>query len=350
MINKSQEEIMKNWVGDINNPLVSIKCTTFDHEKYISDALDGFLMQETTFPFEVIVHDDASTDNTVSIIKEYEKKYPLIIKPIYEKENQYSKHDGSLRKIINKQIKGKYIALCEGDDYWTSPYKLQKQFDALENNPDCTIAYCYVDFVDVNGKSVGISAPPRKFIKRNIITLDDFLYIEFKRNYWCFHTSSFFCRSSLLNGYEKIITNEFKDFPYGDMPTQLWYLLNGEGYLVKEEMSCYRQDTGGYNSSIKMDLNKHKRDSELLIKALRSFNNYTNNKYIKYVNLRINREIILIKTLGLTEKEYLKETLKPRNWKIMEKIQLIKNLFKLLLPKCSKKIKKIIENNNKYEK
>ena len=135
MINRTQEEIMQNWPKEWNIPLVSIRCAAFNHENYISDALDGFLIQETNFPFEVIVHDDASTDRTATIIKEYEKKYPRIIKPIYETENQYSKHDGSLRNIITAACKGKYFALCEGDDYWTDPNKLQRQFDQLEQNP-----------------------------------------------------------------------------------------------------------------------------------------------------------------------------------------------------------------------
>lgn len=135
MINSSQNEIIKGWNNN-KNLLVSIQCCTYNQDKYISDALDGFLLQKTTFPFEVIVHDDASTDRTADIIREYEKKYPDIIKPIYEKENQYSKHDGSLSKIVQNASKGKYIAFCEGDDYWIDENKLQMQVDFLEKNPE----------------------------------------------------------------------------------------------------------------------------------------------------------------------------------------------------------------------
>ena len=117
MINISQEEIMQNWgVENSDNPLVSVRCITYNHEFYIGQALDGFLMQKTNFPFEVIVHDDASTDKTADIIHQYEIKYPKLIKPIYEKENQWSKHDGSLSRIVNFDCKGKYIAFCEVDD------------------------------------------------------------------------------------------------------------------------------------------------------------------------------------------------------------------------------------------
>lgn len=119
-----------------NYPLVSIQCLVYNHEPYLRQCLEGIVMQKTNFVFEAIVHDDVSTDNSALIIKEYAKKYPDIIKPIYETENQYSKHDGSLIKIMNDACKGKYIAFCEGDDYWTDPCKLQKQVDFLETNPD----------------------------------------------------------------------------------------------------------------------------------------------------------------------------------------------------------------------
>lgn len=101
MINLTQSKVMQNWGTDNSDtPLVSVCCITYNHEPYIAHALDGFLMQKTNFPFEVIVHDDASTDRTAEIIREYEVRFPKIIKPIYETENQYSKRDGSLRRIM----------------------------------------------------------------------------------------------------------------------------------------------------------------------------------------------------------------------------------------------------------
>ena len=124
-----------------NSLMVSIRCITYNHEPYIRKCLEGFVIQKTNFRFEAIVHDDASTDKTADIIREYEKKYPDIIKPIYEKENQYSKHDGSLQRIMNNACKGKYIAICEGDDYWTDPFKLQKQVDFLECHSDYGLVY-----------------------------------------------------------------------------------------------------------------------------------------------------------------------------------------------------------------
>lgn len=109
--------------------------------KYIRDAIDGILSQRTAFPVEILIHDDASTDGTADIIREYEGKYPNIIKPIYQNENQYSKKRGIITKIQNDRAKGKYIAKCEGDDYWTDPYKLQKQVEILEKDLECGMVF-----------------------------------------------------------------------------------------------------------------------------------------------------------------------------------------------------------------
>lgn len=120
-------------------PLVTIHCLVYNHEPYLRQCLDGFVMQKTDFRFEAIVHDDASTDGSAAIIKEYARKYPSIIKPIFENENQYSKHDGTIRRIMNEHTRGKYVAICEGDDYWIDPLKLQKQVDLLESNPSISL-------------------------------------------------------------------------------------------------------------------------------------------------------------------------------------------------------------------
>lgn len=116
------------------NITVSVCCITYNHAPYIRQCLDGFLMQKTDFKYEVLIHDDASTDGTEEIIREYEAKYPDIIKPLYEKENQWVLGRRGSKTFNYPRAKGKYIALCEGDDYWIDPYKLQKQVDFLEQN------------------------------------------------------------------------------------------------------------------------------------------------------------------------------------------------------------------------
>ena len=134
-------------VTDLENlPLVSICCITFNHEKYIGQTLEGFLMQKTYFPFEILIHDDASTDATANIIREYEAKYPNIIKPIYQTENQFSKGIRSMYGVFNfPRATGKYIAMCEGDDYWIDENKLQSQADFLEQNEDYGLIHSDLD-------------------------------------------------------------------------------------------------------------------------------------------------------------------------------------------------------------
>lgn len=128
---------------DNNDIMVTIRCITFNHAKYIRQCLDGFLMQRTNFRYEILIHDDASTDGTKEIIEEYAKQYPDIIVPLYETENQYSKygHLTVVRKLMDSKIRGKYTALCEGDDYWTDKDKLQKQVDFLESHPNHSMCF-----------------------------------------------------------------------------------------------------------------------------------------------------------------------------------------------------------------
>lgn len=123
-------------------PLVSICCVTYNHAPFIRKCLDGFLMQETTFPIEILIHDDASTDGTDDIIREYTAKYPDKIFPLYEEENKYSNGYANKIDLFNyDRAKGKYIAYCEGDDYWSDPLKLQKQVGFLETHPEYSVCW-----------------------------------------------------------------------------------------------------------------------------------------------------------------------------------------------------------------
>jgi len=122
------------------NPLVSICCVTYNHEKYIEDAIQGFLSQKTSFPYEILIHDDASTDSTAKIIRKYQVKYPKRVFPFIQNENQYSK-GVKVSPILFKRARGKYIAWCEGDDYWIDSEKLQKQVSFLEENPEYVLCF-----------------------------------------------------------------------------------------------------------------------------------------------------------------------------------------------------------------
>lgn len=125
----------------MNEPLVSIVCEVYNHEPFLRQCLDGFVMQKTSFQFEILIHEDASTDGSALVVREYADKYPELFKPIYQTENQYSQgiHIWAVHQF--PRAKGKYIALCEGDDYWIDPLKLQKQADFMEAHPDYAMCF-----------------------------------------------------------------------------------------------------------------------------------------------------------------------------------------------------------------
>jgi len=210
-------------------PLVSICCITYNHEKYIRDAIESFLMQKTDFPFEIIIHDDASTDRTADIIREYEKKYPDVIKPIYQTENQYSKGVNTAF-ITFKKAKGRYIAICEGDDYWTDPMKLQIQVTFLEKNPDYVITYSAIKPFDENG-----------ILKTDFGgALKDLSEEQLKR------AASIYTLTTCFRNVIKEFPPEFSIAKIGDLI--IWSLLGayGKGKFIGEiKPGAYRVHDGG---------------------------------------------------------------------------------------------------------
>ena len=230
--------IMNNFDNDI---MVSINCITYNHEKYIKEALDGFLMQKTNFKYEILIHDDASTDNTANIIKKYEKKYPKIIKPIYQNENQRSKGIKINFEFNYKRSKGKYIALCEGDDYWTDPYKLQKQVDFLETHKEFSMCFHDVEKIDENGNILNCKLWPNNTRTKEMITLKDIL----KGNYLA--TASIVFRNNLINydDYENLSRNLF----FGDWVFQVLIAKKGPIYFLKQKMGVYRITNKGVTKS-----------------------------------------------------------------------------------------------------
>lgn len=157
----SESEIISSWKSAISKPIVSILCHCFNHEKFIEETLNSFLMQKTDFPWEVIVHDDASTDNSGTLIKEYAERYPAIIKPIFQDKNQFSK--GLKPTFFTSRVaRGEFFAFCEGDDYWLDENKLQIQADFLRANPD--YAVCGHDaFIFEGDQVIRSSKLPEKF-------------------------------------------------------------------------------------------------------------------------------------------------------------------------------------------
>ena len=206
--------------------MVTIRCLAYNQEKYIRDCLEGFVMQRTNFRFEAVVHDDASTDGTAAVIKEYAAKYPDIIKPILETENQYSKHDGSLGRIMEEHTHGKYVAFCEGDDYWTDPLKLQKQVDFLEGHLDYSMCCSNYLVCDADNKKL------RTFRRmQHEITIDDLLSANE------IGTLTVAYRRCLMDDYNL----PFKDLRLGDYPFWFHLSMKGKCMCLPDVMACYRE-------------------------------------------------------------------------------------------------------------
>ena len=228
------------------DPLLTIRCLVYNHEPYLRQCLDGFVMQQTNFPFEAIVHDDASTDGSAAIIREYAEKYPDIIKPIYETENQYSKHDGSLRRIMDAAMhpNSKYVASCEGDDYWTDPHKLQLQVDFLEAHPDYYMTcHAYTYYYEESKEFV-----PHKFISG--CALETFNGREFCTptidNYFVF--SEWFTQMLSIVRRNQVYVEEEKKSqykPFFDYIACYYMMKFGKCAVFKDVMGVYRRQDGG---------------------------------------------------------------------------------------------------------
>ena len=233
---KNQESVISSWKDNAIGPLVTIICTTFNHEAFISEALEGFLIQKTTFPFEIIVHDDASTDNTPDIIRDFAEKYPLIIKPILQNENQYSNKEVNIWSDFTfPKAQGKYIALCEGDDYWIDELKLQKQVDFLENNPDYVITW--TDF---------LTRKETELVQNDFKnTLPEVYIIDFDTLFkpYCTYTLTSVFRRDAVNPLD------YKKFKYSkDNTLYALALCNGKGAFLNFQTAAYRWHSGGIYS------------------------------------------------------------------------------------------------------
>ncbi len=218
-------------------PLVAIKCTVYNHEPYLRECLDGFVMQQTDFPFVAIVHDDASTDHSADIIREYAEKYPDIIHPIYETENQYSR--GTLSQVMNDAADAtgaKYIALCEGDDYWTDPKKLQKQVEILEK--DNSLMAVVTDTSIVDAQSNVLCAKRGGVVKNNKRGGYN-LYDFFGTPQHAYPTATVVYRNTHQQEIRRMMAHTAN--PYlGDWT--LWIILHtfGDFYYIDEVTAAYR--------------------------------------------------------------------------------------------------------------
>lgn len=265
--------------------MVSVCCTAYNHEKYIRKCLDGFLMQKTNFKFEVIVHDDASTDGTAAIIHEYELKYPDVIKPIYQTENQFSKGTHISFTYLYPNAKGKYIALCEGDDFWTDANKLQKQFDALEANPECNMCVSKAKVISED-ESVAYGFYPKCDVEEGVI--DSRRFLEIVLTQVSFQTSTYFFKAEGIRAFMNPVP-EFREIsPVGDRPKLMFFGQLGPVYYLPSEVSCYRWcSSGSWSDSIYGEKDRMKKHRLRMIETYKSFDEYTCHKYHDLCALRV---------------------------------------------------------------
>lgn len=210
-------------------PLVSICCITFNHALYIRKCLDGFLMQRTNFRYEILIHDDCSSDGTEKIIKEYEALYPDILKPIYQIENQFSQGIAINPTYNYNRAKGEFIAFCEGDDYWTDPLKLQKQVDFIKNNNDCDLIYNRVK---------QYRESDRRFLNKIFGGPFEEFYDLIRFN--TIPTLTVLLKKSVLQEYLKDIEPEKQNWAMGDYPLWLYISLKGKIRFLPEAVGVYR--------------------------------------------------------------------------------------------------------------
>lgn len=233
---------------------VVVVCSAFNQENVIHEALEGFVSQSTSFSFVVLVHDDASTDSTAQIIKDYAKQYPALIKGIYESENQFQRGEIHWYLDYFRETNARFVALCEGDDYWTVDNKLEIQYSALVSNPECSFCFTNAFRVDSSsGKIVGEMLPAypweESLLNKKKLDTIDLLKITF------LPTASFFARREAWLLEPDLPREAFR----GDRAHQLFLSLNGPAYYLDAITCAYRVNNPNSqmghwaNSDIKMN-------------------------------------------------------------------------------------------------
>ncbi len=266
--------------------IVSVYCTAYNHEKYIRKTLEGFVNQKTDFPVKFIVHDDASTDKTADIIREYAAKYPDKIFPVLQKENKYSKKIPIIKTHIVPRLEGKYVAICEGDDYWCDENKLQLQYDFLEANPDYSMCLHNTVVMNEDGSL--------QDVRFNNSGCDrDYSTSEIIQNgpSHTAHTSSFMFRKEYAD-----LPSEYLLGGTGDFSRMLYCSLNGKVRYIDKVMSYYRWSSeGNWTSRIRNDRKKHIEHCQKCISDLKRINELTNGEYNDELNSLISHYSYLIK-------------------------------------------------------
>ena len=257
---------------------VSVYCLAYNHEKTIRRALEGMVRQKTDFDFEVIVHDDASADGTAAIIRAYAAEDPEIIRPVCQTENQWSKGSSIVETQIRPRVRGRYIAICEGDDYWTDSHKLQKQYDYMEAHPDCTL--CFTNAVIRNdGKGTRRTFVPysRKDAQQFDPAKEDYCLHDFHRLTFI-PTASFFFRTEC---YDALMSAGIPHCPVDDLRLRLFVTSLGYAHFINEKTCVYREDSAGsiMKSWREQDARKAERDAGMNYRMLAALDQFTGHVY-----------------------------------------------------------------------
>ena len=280
MMDRTETQIMENWSYQ-EPPLVSIACVTYNHEKYIADAIESFLKQKTNFPFEIIIHDDASTDTTAEIIRNYVKKYPNLIKPIFQKENQFSQPGKNGQVIAISYAKGEYIALCEGDDYWIDAEKLQIQIDEMRKHPECDLSFHPALRRCAQGK------------KRDKIISKHSSYNKVFSTREAILGAAGFCPTAsciIKKSIFESLPEWFREVPIGDYFLQILGSLKGGLIYIDRVMSVYRVGlSGSWSERMSKDEDYVYDYVVKILKSLQDVNLFTNNKYLHEFNIIIHK-------------------------------------------------------------
>lgn len=253
---------------------------TFNHEKYVAKAIEGMLHQKTKFKYEILVHDDASTDETVNIIKDYCKKYPGKIRTIFQKKNQFSQGlDKIILYFMLPEIRGKYMAFCEGDDFWSDENKLQKQYEAMQNKPDYSVCAHRTNVINENGSLTGRTIPFRFKLP---FSLDGDEYIRFvlKNDNHLFHTSSLFVRTACMKEIAGNLPEFMKISKIEDRIILLYLGTKGNIFYIDESMSNYRiMSEGSWSSKMTGSHEFYYKNTLDIIKMLESYGKFTGGKF-----------------------------------------------------------------------
>jgi len=257
---------------------VSVLVIAYNHNPFIAKCIDSILCQETDFEYEILIHDDNSTDGTKETIRQYEKKYPKLIKAIIEEENQFSKGKTHPDEFLFPYVRGKYIAMVEGDDFWCDNKKLQKQYIAMESNKTCSICVHPVQLVDSSNNLLNDVLGKNVFCEE-VMKREDVLSEFFCKNNWVFQTGSFFMRATVLMNRPDF----WSKFYVGDLPIILWFAYNGDFCYINQKMSCYRIFSEGSATSLNRKRDYAIRKAKTNAEGLIAFNEYTDGIFWSYL-------------------------------------------------------------------